>query len=132
MRLLGLVFSLFLVISGCKAGVGDSCFEENDCEGSLLCCKASFDPNTRGTCDRSCDARDAGGGGTDSGAADTGVDAGEDTGVDAGEDAGEDASVDAATEDATTDGATEDAAADAATEDASSADAAEADASDAV
>ncbi len=91
MRHLGSLLIAFALVAACKAGEGESCFEENDCNGSLLCCKASFDPNARGTCAMSCEARDAGPG-FDAGPGDAAVDAG--PGDAAPEDAGFDAAVD--------------------------------------
>lgn len=112
-------FGLFalLTLGACKAGSGDACKEENDCSGSLVCCKAGSASSTaRGVCLPMCESPDAGMG-VDSGTVDSGTDAGSDAGteeLDAGEDAStEDAGSDAGAEDAGTDAGDEDAGTDA-------------------
>jgi hypothetical protein len=115
-------FGLFalLALSACKAGSGDACKEENDCSGSLLCCKAGSASSTaRGVCLPMCESPDSGTG-VDSGTVDSGTDSGTDAGteeLDAGEDAStEDAGSDAGAEDAGTDAGDEDAGTDAGTD----------------
>jgi hypothetical protein len=117
-------FGLFalLALGACKAGSGDACKEENDCSGSLVCCKAGSASSTaRGVCLPMCESPDSGVG-VDSGMG--GTDAGTDSGteeLDAGEDAStEDAgSDDAGSEDAgSEDAGSEDAGTDAGDEDA--------------
>jgi hypothetical protein len=91
-RLLIITAVVVACLAGCKAGVGQPCREENDCSGSLICCKPTASASERGTCERSCERIDAGPGdagmGDDSGT-DAAVDAGDDAG-DGGEDAGMD------------------------------------------
>ncbi|MBO6934036.1 MAG: hypothetical protein JJ863_03650 [Deltaproteobacteria bacterium] len=46
---------LFLALAlaglfGCKQGRGDTCFEDNDCSGALVCCKATATATVRGVC----------------------------------------------------------------------------------
>lgn len=119
-------FGLFalLALGACKAGSGDACKEENDCSGSLLCCKAGSASSTaRGVCLPMCESPDSGVR-VDSGTGDSGTDAGTDSSteeLDAGEDAStedagsdEDAGTeDAGAEDAGTDAGDEDAGVDA-------------------
>lgn len=121
-----MLLAFALVVSvGCKAGEGDSCKEEDDCSGSLLCCKASLSATARGTCRTSCDEPVDSGPRPDVPTIDAMMD---DAGEDAAEDAGEDADIDDAGEDAAddagTDDAGEDAGEDAGTEDAGPEDAA--------
>lgn len=121
MRSFWVLFAFVLLTAGCKAGEGDSCKEEDDCSGMLMCCKASLSATARGTCRDSCEEPVDSGPMpdvpmTDSMVDDAGDDAGEeDAGdVDAGEDAGEaDAGDDAGDTDAGPDDAGEDAATDA-------------------
>ncbi|MEM7606708.1 MAG: hypothetical protein AAF411_15235, partial [Myxococcota bacterium] len=50
-----------LLLSACKAGNGDSCKENNDCSGSLICCGGNT--GGRGFCqapEAVCDTTDAG------------------------------------------------------------------------
>lgn len=35
---------------GCKQEEGDTCWEDNDCSGALVCCKASGSATDRGVC----------------------------------------------------------------------------------
>lgn len=108
------LFVAFTVLAGTVAGCaqtrGETCQVDEDCEGSLQCCKTSTTPSVRGTCEDRCtdvvvDAgTDAGAVETDAGETDAGeTDAGEaDAGeADAGTDAGEtDAGTDAGQTDA--------------------------------
>ncbi len=46
---------LFLALTlvgllGCKQGRGDTCFEDNDCSGALVCCKGTASATARGMC----------------------------------------------------------------------------------
>lgn len=119
MHRFGLLFAFALFVSvGCKAGEGDSCKEEDDCESGLMCCKASLSATARGTCRDVTSCSEPVDAGplpdvpvVDSGEEDAAEDAGEDdAGEDAGvDDAGEDASEDAAAEDAGDDAGPEDA-----------------------
>lgn len=112
------VFTLTVGLVGCKGADGDTCKENNDCSGTLVCCRVGA--NERGSCGLTCDTA------TDSGPLDSGptVDSGPiesdaaimsdaeamtDAGADAGPDAAEtdsgpaDVGVDANAEDAGTD-----------------------------
>lgn len=122
--------------TGCKAGRGDTCKEANDCSGSLACCKVSFSPTARGTCEdrvmcpdgvlgstpvdaSSPDSSSADGSVPDGSAPDAADDGSTaDAALDAEADAAADAEADAAADaaDATTDGALGDASTDASTD----------------
>ncbi len=115
-RLASSFFALFCALFlACGGDTGDSCRENDDCGGSLICCKRNGTTcvtavTARGTCQSTCDCS---GGDTDAGVG--GDDAAVDSGAEDAQvpDAG-DAAVDAAAQDAAAD-ASSDAAADATT-----------------
>jgi hypothetical protein len=54
---------LLAVLPACPSGEGESCKEDDDCQGSLVCCP----PHAFGACAESCDVAGGGGGGTGGG-----------------------------------------------------------------
>ena len=101
---LGSFFVALLVCAGCKAGEGARCFDDDECGGSLTCCKVSNTPKTAGSCLAQCTiglmdaARDGDDRDTSSdtsvGDANTDTDTGEDVAADVQEDVSVDAEAD--------------------------------------
>ncbi|MFT5356338.1 MAG: hypothetical protein ACI9KE_003561 [Polyangiales bacterium] len=120
---LALVFTFFASLAGCKGADGDTCKENDDCSGTLMCCRAVVS-EPRGSCGVTCDmARDSGPSidsgpapdsgpvsdsgpmmsdvpvdATDGGPQDAAVDANDAGSTDAGEDAATDAASDGSTD----------------------------------